>query len=189
MGKSWLSVVLLLVAACHSTGAEDSQPTKAPLAQKQAPEPVTATMLTFLDTKGARWAGVHFKIQKGWHIYGKVSGDSGLPTRVSWQLPTGASASAVHYPPAERFTDTGDIVTYGYTTETLLLSEITLGKSTLEPVQIAAKVKWLACQASQCVPGEANLSQPLLRQPAPDGQLTALFERFKPGPAIESPEH
>ena len=33
--------------------------------------------------------GLHFQLEKGWHIYWVNPGDSGEPPRVKWQLPTG----------------------------------------------------------------------------------------------------
>ena len=33
--------------------------------------------------------GVLYRIEPGWHIYWKYSGDSGIPTKIEWQLPQG----------------------------------------------------------------------------------------------------
>lgn len=179
MDNLWLSAVVLFVMACQPTSAEKSELSKGPTT-KQTSTPVTAQMLTTVDTNGERWAGVLFTIDKGWHIYGKVSGDSGLPTRVRWQLPKSVSASEVHYPPPKRFSDEGDIVTYGYSDEVLLLSKMTFDKSATWPVSLGAKATWLACQPTQCIPGEAELRQVLPAEPAADAKTTALFQRYKP---------
>lgn len=180
MNRLWLCAVCVCSVACHLE--DDKRPAQAQpaVAQVQEPKPVKATLVVMVEPDASRWAGVLFEIENGWHIYGKVSGDSGLPTRVSWRLPEGVSASEVHYPPSKRFTDTGDIVTYGYSDEVLLLSEISLEKAASLPVQLGAEAKWLACQASQCIPGEAKLSQDLPAQPTQDAKITALFQRYKP---------
>src|SRR3984957_20575737 len=33
--------------------------------------------------------GVLYRIEPGWHIYWRFSGDSGIPTKIEWQLPAG----------------------------------------------------------------------------------------------------
>src|ERR1700685_3110278 len=42
--------------------------------------------------------GLHFQLEKGWHIYWVNPGDSGEPPRVRWQLPPGVSVGAVEWP-------------------------------------------------------------------------------------------
>ena len=37
--------------------------------------------------------GVLYQIEPGWHIYWRFSGDSGIPTKIEWQLPKGFTAS------------------------------------------------------------------------------------------------
>src|SRR5689334_992812 len=43
-------------------------------------------------------AGVHLHMNPGWHTYWKNSGQSGLPTQIEWQLPTGVTAEAIQWP-------------------------------------------------------------------------------------------
>ena len=38
----------------------------------------------------------------GWHTYWRNPGDTGLPTRVDWQLPDGVTAGAIQWPVPER---------------------------------------------------------------------------------------
>jgi DsbC/DsbD-like thiol-disulfide interchange protein/cytochrome c biogenesis protein CcdA len=102
--------------------------------------------------------GLRLRMQPGWHTYWKYSGDSGMPTRLDWQLPPGFKAGEIQWPIPEKTIEPGDLWTYAYHDEVLLMVEIT------PPVQIAekqvtlkAKASWLVCEKI-CVPGNANVS-------------------------------
>jgi len=103
--------------------------------------------------------GVRLSLPEGWHIYWANPGDTGMATEVSLIAPAGFAAGALGWPGPERFTAPGDIVSYGYEGETLLLLPVTppanlpaTGESAL-----TVEVYWLACRAI-CVPGQARLS-------------------------------
>src|ERR1700685_4419029 len=42
--------------------------------------------------------GILYKIEPGWHIYWKYSGDSGIPTKIEWQLPAGFTVGDLRWP-------------------------------------------------------------------------------------------
>ena len=42
--------------------------------------------------------GIRMKIRRGWHIYWKNPGDSGLPPRITWTLPKGFVAGPIEWP-------------------------------------------------------------------------------------------
>jgi DsbC/DsbD-like thiol-disulfide interchange protein len=111
-------------------------------------------------------AGVSLRMDPGWHVYWKNPGDSGLPTKVSWDLPAGFTAGALQWPVPERF-ETQGLVTYGYSREVLLLAVITPPASLPvgEVVTLGAKVEWLACTI-ECTPGKAALRVSLPVGPA-----------------------
>src|ERR1700685_994870 len=46
--------------------------------------------------------GLHFQLEKGWHIYWINPGDSGEPPRVEWQLPQGVTGGVIGWPTAQR---------------------------------------------------------------------------------------
>jgi thiol:disulfide interchange protein len=102
--------------------------------------------------------GVLYRIEPGWHIYWKYSGDSGLPTKIEWQLPQGFKAGELQWPLPVRDKEPGDLVVFDYPSEVLLFAEIET-PATLPPgpISIGAKTNWLVCQ-SLCVPGSAQLS-------------------------------
>lgn len=104
-------------------------------------------------------AGVRFKLEPGWHIYGQDPGDAGMPTRVKWQLPDGVTAGPLEWPEPEKFVDPGNIVSYGYKEEVLLEAPIRAAASVPagQPLTIRASVRWLSCREI-CEPGKADLA-------------------------------
>jgi thiol:disulfide interchange protein len=117
------------------------------------------------------------KMDPAWHVYWKNPGDSGLPTTIDWDLPAGFHAGPISWPVPERILTEG-LVTYGYSGQVLLLTEITPPPS--QPagsIVIKAKAGWLACRV-ECTPGEAELSLTLpvtSSLPARDPRWEELF--------------
>ena len=67
--------------------------------------------------------GLRLQMEPGWHTYWRNPGDSGLPTKVKWDLPEAFSAGPVQWPRPIRF-HTGPLVSYGYEGEALLPVEV-----------------------------------------------------------------
>ena len=104
--------------------------------------------------------GVLFTIKPGWHIYWKNSGESAIPTKIAWKLPEGWRTSDLQWPAPRKFAERGNITTFGYTEEVLLMSDLfplSGAAATPGPVTVQATVKFLVCR-DVCVPGQANLS-------------------------------
>jgi DsbC/DsbD-like thiol-disulfide interchange protein len=101
--------------------------------------------------------GVHFTMDKGWHIYWKNPGDAGLTTSVSWKLPAGFKAGKILWP-TPQVLPFPSVTDFGYENETLLMVPITVPKNLKPggPFQFSAKVQWLVCNQI-CIPGEADL--------------------------------
>jgi DsbC/DsbD-like thiol-disulfide interchange protein len=101
--------------------------------------------------------GVYFQLPPHSHIYWRNPGNSGLPTRIKWDLPPGFTAGPLQWPYPRRLEAPED-VTYGYENEVLLITEITCPENLKpgETVPIAASVEWLLC-AGSCIPGHADL--------------------------------
>src|ERR1700752_961094 len=92
--------------------------------------------------------GVLYRIEPGWHIYWKYSGDSGLPTKIEWQPPKGFPVSDLAGPIPLREKEPGDLEVFDYTSEVLLFTEIEAPASLpAEPILIQAKTDWLVCQS------------------------------------------
>jgi DsbC/DsbD-like thiol-disulfide interchange protein len=123
--------------------------------------------------------GLHFELEKGWHIYWINPGDSGQPPRVEWKLPPQFHASTLEWPAPKRL-ENGPLVDYGYEAEVLLTAAIGT-PAHLTPGQKAelqATVKWLVCH-DICIPGQQTvaLSLPVARAtPKHDSPWHALFK-------------
>jgi len=124
------------------------------------------------------YLGLHFQLEKGWHVYWVNPGDSGEPPRVKWQLPEGLTAEAMQWPTPRRL-GTSSIVDFGYQDEVMLIApmhaEASLASQQL--AQITAEVRVLVCREI-CIPGKAQLSLTLpikAQPPAPDARTRDLF--------------
>jgi len=96
--------------------------------------------------------------ERGWHTYWQNPGDTGLPTRVDWTLPEGASAGEFLWPAPERI-EFGELINYGYHGQVVLPVVVSPG-SGLAPgarFDLAGRARWLVCE-EVCIPGRADLS-------------------------------
>src|SRR5256714_15665933 len=102
-------------------------------------------------------AGLLLRMAPGWHTYWKFSGDAGLPTEIKWNLPPGWKVGEIQWPIPLKTIDPGDIQTYGYQDEIMLIQEITPpDKIDNSPVKLSAKADWLGCEKI-CIPRGATL--------------------------------
>src|ERR1700728_1384444 len=68
--------------------------------------------------------GVLYRIEPSWHIYWKFSGDSGLPTKIAWQVPAGFKVGDLQWPLPLREKEPGDLEVFDYTSEVLLFADV-----------------------------------------------------------------
>lgn len=124
--------------------------------------------------------GLLLKMAPGWHTYWQYSGDAGIPTKIDWQLPPGFHAGEIQWPLPEKVTEEGDLVTYGYSNEVMLLVEITpsVNPDSEKHNILTAKINWLVCE-KLCIPGNAEVWKGLPvaahNQPVND----ALFKKYR----------
>ncbi|PYL15407.1 MAG: hypothetical protein DME30_11475, partial [Verrucomicrobia bacterium] len=124
-------------------------------------------------------AGLFLRMAPGWHTYWKFSGDAGLPTEIKWKLPPGWKAGEIEWPIPLKTNDPGDIQTYGYQDEILLMQEITPpAKIDTSPVRLSAEANWLVCEKI-CIPGGASLELELPTSTAAAPKNTDLFARYR----------
>ena len=136
--------------------------------------------------------GLHFQLEKGWHIYWVNPGDSGEPPRVTWQLPTGLSPGVIEWP-APRRLGTSSIVDFGYEDGVTLIVPVHAESSlAAQPLaRLGAEIKVLVCR-EMCIPGKTQLSLtlPIKSGPAaPDVRTRELFAAARkdlPRPAPQS---
>src|SRR5213080_3374814 len=121
--------------------------------------------------------GLLLRMAPGWHTYRKFSGDAGLPTELKWKLPPGWKISEIQWPIPLKTIDPGDIQTYGYVDEVLLMQEITPpAKVDGSSAKLSADASWLVCEKI-CIPGSATLQLELPVSATSQPANTDLFAR------------
>jgi DsbC/DsbD-like thiol-disulfide interchange protein len=124
-------------------------------------------------------AGLLLKMAPGWHTYWQYPGDSGLPTKIDWHLPRGFKAGAIQWPLPEKITEDGDLVTYGYRDEVLLLVDITPPeKIDTQKITLVTKASWLVCE-KLCIPGNADVALILPVAAQNHSANDALFKKYR----------
>lgn len=125
--------------------------------------------------------GLWLKIAPEWHTYWQYPGDSGLPASIEWELPAGFIAGEIQWPLPGRFVEPGDLVTYAYADEVLLIVQITPPGDLRDPsVTLKAKARWLVCKQS-CVPGDGavELTLPVVNSSEKAAEHSELFARYR----------
>ncbi len=106
------------------------------------------------------WAGVDLKMDPGWHTYWKNPGESGMATKIQWQLPPGITAGEIQWPLPEKLPPI-EVTTYGYNNEVVLLIPLKLAADLKPgPLDLKAKISWLECK-EVCIPGSASVKATL----------------------------
>ena len=92
-----------------------------------------------------------------WHTYWRNPGDSGLPTRLEWQLPPGVQVGDIEWPAPKRL-PIGPLVNYGYEGELLLPMPLTVPADAPvgSELKLRATAHWLVC-LDVCIPESAEL--------------------------------
>ena len=122
--------------------------------------------------------GILYRIEPGWHIYWKHSGDSGIPTKIEWRLPEGFKAEDLQWPIPVREKEPGDLEVFVYENEVLLFATVVAPENLpAGPVEIGAKSDWLVCQSS-CVPGSAQLSLQLKTGASSGSDARQIFDKY-----------
>jgi thiol:disulfide interchange protein len=123
--------------------------------------------------------GLLLRMAPGWHTYWKFSGDAGLPTELKWKLPPGWKIGDIQWPIPLKTIDPGDIETYGYENEVLLLQEITPpSKLDDSSAKLSTEANWLVCEKI-CIPGSATLQLDLPVASTSQPANTDVFARYR----------
>jgi thiol:disulfide interchange protein DsbD len=106
------------------------------------------------------WLGLQIEHQPDWHTYWQNPGDSGLPTRLQWQLPAGLQAGDIAWPLPKKF-PIGTLANYGYEGRLLLTVPVTVGADfrfpDTGPLTIGLQAEWLVCR-QECIPQEGRFT-------------------------------
>lgn len=151
MVKKMMRLLALLMMA---------MPTAFAVASDDGLKLVKATLVA--DTTGVEpgksfQLAVHFKIDKGWHLYWTNPGDAGQPPTVKWITPEGISIGEAQFPTPFDLSKEG-LTIYGYEDEMTLLFDVKVAETFKgEAVDLKADVKWMVC-SDVCLPGKTTLS-------------------------------
>ncbi len=126
------------------------------------------------------WLGLYIQHQPHWHTYWQNPGDSGLPTRLQWQLPAGLQAGEIVWPLPKKI-PIGTLANYGYENKLLLSVPVTVGAGFKfpadGPLSLSLQAEWLVCR-QECIPQEGRFSLNLPAA-APHIAHAALFDAAK----------
>lgn len=149
--RSFLQFALVVTALVTAPAlAQESPIPKSPIAKTELVLAAGA-----LGPDKPAYAGVHFSLPEGWHIYWQNPGDSGIPTTLDWTLPQGLTAGDLQWPVPERIEVSG-IVNYGYSHDvTLAVPLLAAPGAAGGPVTV--KATYLICR-DVCIPETATLT-------------------------------
>ena len=126
------------------------------------------------------WLGLQIEHQPDWHTYWQNPGDSGLPTRLQWQLPAGLQAGDIAWPLPQKF-PMGTLANYGYEGRLLLTVPITVSADfkfpANAPLTVQLQADWLVCR-KECIPQEGQFVLSLASAAAQTPHA-ALFEKAR----------
>ncbi len=97
-----------------------------------------------------------------WHTYWENPGDTGIPTRLAWELPEGFSAGKAQWPAPHRI-DIAGLMNFAYEGTLRILVPVSVpAQLTASEYKFALKADWLVCM-DICVPekGEYTLTLPV----------------------------
>lgn len=129
---------------------------------QEIPTPVKAKLVSNIEAviPGDSFKlGVLFEIDPGWHIYWKHPGETGLPTKVEFNLPNGYQAGKVMWPIPKVFKKTDGGMDFGYENSVLLWADIQVPSSVKngENADIGVQISWVSCKEI-CIPGKTKLN-------------------------------
>ena len=177
-------IARFLCAGLTLTSAAATTPVPAPVAGPVHAQHLTVELVPLegsIQPGGSAQVGLHFLLDKGWHVYWINAGDSGEPPSIKWNLPAGITAGAMQFP-APRRLPLGPLMDFGYENEVLFPVTLNADSTLKAPgtTDLSAHVNWLVCR-EVCIPGKADLALPLAltTQKGPvDPGRQALFDRF-----------
>ncbi len=150
-----LSLLILLWAAPAAAQPLQGGPNNIAstlVAETSAPAPGQAVTLAF-----------SFTPQAGWHGYWLNPGDAGQPMRVEWSLPAGVTAGPLRFPVPHTLTISG-LMNYVFEGPHAVLAELRLadGIAAGTRLPVRARIDYLACTDTICVPERAELALELV---------------------------
>ncbi|HEX8528012.1 protein-disulfide reductase DsbD family protein [Allosphingosinicella sp.] len=120
------------------------------------------------------------KPEPGWHGYWLNPADAGRPDTVEWSLPAGVAAGPLRYPVPGRLMISG-LMNYVYERDYALLAEVRVPANSAPGslLPVAAKLDFLACTDTICVPQQARVSTELRVGAERTTENRAAIDRFR----------
>jgi DsbC/DsbD-like thiol-disulfide interchange protein len=144
-------------------------------------KPLRRVELILLESPrpSAMAVGLHVELAPEWSIYWINPGDAGVAPALHWELPPGYKAGPPRFPTPEKFIH-GDIVTYGFKNEVVILCEIQPNRRLIptEAPTIVCRLDWMACRES-CTTGTETARLSVAAQTKADlGRSREILSRF-----------
>lgn len=118
---------------------------------------------------------LHLEPKDGWHIYWINPGYAGLAPEAEWEHPENFTIGDLQFK-TPHFVPFMEYMSYGYDGSTLFIVTVDTPETLDGDVTISAKVDWLVCDDSQCVPEDGEVSITL---PKGDGSFNDdWYDRF-----------
>ena len=170
----WLTAILVIAAGAYPARAQAQNGAKPAVHTEQvsatllahAPQGVPVGVAPEAAQGQPVWVGLQIEHAPHWHTYWKNSGDSGLPTELSWTLPPGVMAGDIAWPLPKKI-PIGHLANYGYEGTVLLPVPLIVTPEykpgpLADSLDIQLKASWLVCR-QECIPqeGEFSLKLPL----------------------------
>ena len=167
-GKKHIGVIALaLLCAAWQAWSQipglDKKPTHLTVASAEVSTPQVRARMVAHAPQGVQagqplWLGLQLQHAPEWHTYWKNPGDSGLPTQLEWQLPTGWQAGEIQWPLPHKL-KAGTLTNYGYDGTALLVVPIQINANWMASsnVDIQLHANWLVCRL-ECIPQEGDFS-------------------------------
>lgn len=154
-----LPAFCLALAALLPLAAAAQSPAKAVVTTERVRAELLAHAPEGVQPGKPVWVGLQLAHAPEWHTYWKNSGDSGLPTQLTWSLPTGVMAGDIAWPLPKKI-PIGNLANYGYEDTVLLPVPLTVTPD-FKPspfaseLEVQLKATWLVCK-KECIPEEGS---------------------------------
>lgn len=135
--------------------------------------------VTAIEPGASFWIGLRFELEPEWHVYWENPGESGLATRVEFQVPEGFEVGPLLYPAPERQVLPGDITCFVYDEEVVFLARVQAPPQIHEgTLPFAADASWLVCKEA-CYFQENAFELGLAKGRAARSDAAAAIERSR----------
>lgn len=118
---------------------------------------------------------------KGWHIYWKNPGETGLPPQPEWNLPAGFSAGELQHPVPSALVVDG-LISNVHKDKVSLLTDLSVPDALPEgsTIPVGLSVRLAVCTEGQCIPRKIKLDLRLVAGGGnPDPAMTSLFRQAR----------